>query len=179
MMVFEGHQNFFIYKKFFSHLFPWIKMPLPFLLSTVYSTCEIYSSGRNYRSISAHAQSVVCVRQVSSSLNSLEIFVPCVLSRKTSEKKLTLNTTNDCFIVERLLFVKLIILVTLPSAQNRQKNSLKECVFVNRHSKYSAMLSKIHSYNRLLFCPLGKSCRYYFFKNRRSSSHSNNKKQTS
>jgi len=35
---------------------------------------------------------------------------------------------------------------------NRQKNSLKECVFVN--SKYSAILSKIHSY-RLRFCPLG------------------------
>jgi len=126
-------------------------MPLPFLLSTVYSTCEIYSSGRNYRSISAHAQSVVCVRQVSSSLNSLEIFVPCVLSRKTSEKKLTLNTTNDCFIVERLLFVKLIILVTLPSAQNRQKNSLKECVFVN-----TALKIQCHIVGFSAILPTGK-----------------------
>jgi len=38
------------------------------------------------------------------------------------------------------------------------KNSLKECVF---DSKYSAILSKIHSYTLLLrrFCPLGKLVR--------------------
>jgi len=47
----------------------------------------------------------------------------------------------------------------LPSGQNRQKNSLKECVFflLIRHPKYSAVLSKIHSYRLLCrrFCQLG------------------------
>jgi len=36
--------------------------------------------------------------------------------------------------------------IPAPSGQNRQKNSLKECIFV----KYNAILSKIHSY-RLFF----------------------------
>jgi len=39
--------------------------------------------------------------------------------------------------------------VIYPSGQHRQKNGMKECVFVNS-ALYSAKLSKIHSY-RLLF----------------------------
>jgi len=40
-----------------------------------------------------------------------------------------------------------------PSGKNRQKSSLKECVFLIRHLTYSAILSKIHFY-RLLFSPI-------------------------
>jgi len=53
--------------------------------------------------------------------------------------------------------------LAFPSGQNRRKSNLKECVFVNsvlkiRYSKYSAILSKIHSYSLLFvrFCPLGR-----------------------
>jgi len=32
-----------------------------------------------------------------------------------------------------------------PSEKNRQKSSLKQCVFINSPSKYSTILLKIHS----------------------------------
>jgi len=52
-----------------------------------------------------------------------------------------------------MLYTILLSLVATQWAKS-PKNSLKVCVFVILHSKYSVKLSKIHSY-RLLFCPLG------------------------
>jgi len=52
------------------------------------------------------------------------------------------------------------VCIKIPSGQNRQKNNLKECVFLFiRHLKYSAILSKIHSHRLLSwgFFPTGLS----------------------
>jgi len=47
-----------------------------------------------------------------------------------------------------------IILCIIPVGKIAKKNKLKSAVLLFRHSNYSAIMSKIHSY-RLRLCPLG------------------------
>jgi len=58
---------------------------------------------------------------------------------------------------QNLLITNAVYVYCYPSGQNRQRNSPKECVFVNSALKYSAMLSKIHYYRLFFrrFCLLG------------------------